>query len=52
MKGEDAIEVEEKIIKFYSDAAEQSKPLMADIPRVFTRIAEKRNARVTKLRSL
>jgi len=47
-----AIEIEEKIIKFYSDAAEQSKSLMADVPRTFTIVAKKRNNRVTKLKSL
>ena len=47
-----AIEVEEKIGKFYSDAAEQSKSLLADVPRVFVMIAKKRNDRVAKLRSL
>jgi len=47
-----AVEIEEKIGKFYSDAAEQSKSLMADVPRVFMMIAKKRNVRVAKLRSL
>jgi rubrerythrin len=47
-----AVEIEEKMIKFYSDAAEQSKSLMADIPRTFTMIAQKRNGRSSKLRSL
>lgn len=47
-----AIEIEEKIGGFYSDAAEQSKSLMADIPRVFALIARKRGDRVAKLRSL
>ena len=47
-----AIEMEEKIIKFYSDAAEQSKFLLADVPRAFALIAKKRNNRVAKLRSL
>ena len=47
-----AVEIEEKIGKFYSDAAEQSKSLMADVPRVFMMIAKKRNFRVAKLRSL
>ena len=47
-----AIEVEGRIGKFYSDAAEQSKSLMADVPRVFMMIAKKRNARVAKLKSL
>jgi len=47
-----AVEMEEKIIKFYSDAAEQSKLLMADIPRAFAMIAKKRNMRSSKLKSL
>jgi rubrerythrin len=47
-----AIQLEEKIIKFYSDAAEQSRPLMADIPRAFDIIARKRRARLEKLASL
>ena len=47
-----AIKLEEKIGRFYSDAAEQSKSLMADVPRVFVMIAKKRNNRVAKLRSL
>ncbi|GAI44895.1 unnamed protein product, partial [marine sediment metagenome] len=47
-----AVEMEEKIIKFYLDAAEQSKSLMADVPRAFRMVAEKRNNRKLKLRSL
>ena len=47
-----AIKLEEKIGKFYSDAAEQSQSLMADVPRVFVMIAKKRNNRIAKLRSL
>ncbi|MFC1939359.1 hypothetical protein ACFLXO_01580 [Chloroflexota bacterium] len=47
-----AMEMEEKIIKFYSDAAEQSRSLMADIPRAFTRIAKKRDQRKQQLESL
>jgi len=47
-----AIELEEKIAKFYSDAAEQSKSLMADVPRAFILIAKKRNNRIATLRSL
>lgn len=47
-----AVEMEEKIIKFYSDAAEQSKSLMADVPRAFMLIARKRGERQAKLRSL
>ena len=47
-----AIATEEKIIKFYSDAAEKSKALMADVPRAFLQIAKKRGERISKLRSL
>ena len=47
-----AIELEEKIVKFYSDAAEQSKSLMADIPRAFAMMVKKRNNRIAKLRIL
>ena len=47
-----AIEVEGKLIKFYSDAAEQSRSLMADVPRVFKMVAKKRDGRIQKLRSL
>ena len=47
-----AVEIEEKIIKFYSDAAEQSKSLMADVPRAFILVVRKRENRESKLRSL
>ena len=47
-----AVEMEEKIVKFYSDAAEQSESLMADVPRAFMMVARKRGNRVAKLRSL
>ncbi len=46
------VEMEERIIKFYSDAAEQSKSLLADVPRVFTMIAKKRGERKSKLEEL
>ncbi len=45
----EAAEMEGKIVKFYSDAAEQSKLLLADIPRVFTMVAKKRSDRKAKL---
>lgn len=48
----EAIAMEEKILKFYGVAAEQSKHLMADVPRSFTLVAKKRNERVNKLKSL
>lgn len=47
-----AVEIEERIIKFYSDAAEQSESLMADVPRVFKMVASKRSDRTTKLLAL
>jgi len=47
-----ALEMEERMIKFYSDAAEQSMPLMADVPRAFALIAKKRQSRKPQLRSL
>jgi len=47
-----AIEIEEKIIKFYSDAAEQSKFLMADVPRIFKMVAQKRSNRYATLKTL
>jgi rubrerythrin len=47
-----AIEIEEKIVKFYTDAAEQSKSLMADVPRAFKMVVKKRNDRISKLKSL
>lgn len=47
-----AVEMEKTIIKFYSDAAEQSKSLMADVPRAFIMIARKRASRLEKLGSL
>ncbi len=47
-----AVEMEEKIIAFYSDAAEQSRSLLADIPRIFAIVAKKRGDRRSKLRSL
>jgi rubrerythrin len=47
-----AVKMEETIIRFYSEAAEQSKPLMADVPRSFTLIANKRQARLTKLNAI
>jgi rubrerythrin len=47
-----AIEIEEKIVKFYTDAAEQSKSLMADVPRAFKFVAKKRSNRQSVLKSL
>ena len=47
-----AVAMEEKIIRFYSEAAAQSKSLMADVPRAFAMIARKREGRVATLKSL
>lgn len=47
-----SIDLEEGIEKFYSKAAEQSKALMADLPRVLEHVAKLRNKRGTKLRLL
>ena len=47
-----AIQLEEKASKFYSDAAERSKSLLATIPRAFRKVAERRNNRKLKLKSL
>lgn len=47
-----AEEIEQKMVNFYSDAAEQSKSLMADVPRNFTIVARKRSNRIPKLKSL
>ena len=47
-----AIELEEKANKFYSDAAEQSKSLLATIPRAFKKVAERRNNRKLKLETM
>ena len=49
---EQAAGIERIIIKFYSDAAEQSKSLMADVPRAFMMVARKRENRLTRLDSL
>jgi len=48
----EALAMEEKILKFYAVAAEQSKHLMADVPRNFTLVAKKRNERLPKLKAL
>jgi len=47
-----AIDMEKRVISFYTDAAEQSKAFMADVPRTFLIVAKKRKAREDKLRML
>lgn len=48
----EAIKMEETMLKFYQVAAEQSKHLMADVPRAFTLVAKKRGERIQKLKIL
>lgn len=47
-----ALKMEETIIKFYFDAADQSKSLMADVPRAFRFVAKKRSSRQAMLKSM
>jgi hypothetical protein len=47
-----AINMEQKLISFYTDAAEQSKAFMADVPRTFLIVARKRSDREDKLKAL
>ncbi|MFC1847477.1 hypothetical protein ACFLW5_01505 [Chloroflexota bacterium] len=49
---EKVLSIEKLITGFYLDAAEQSRSLMADIPRVFKLLAQKRAERIEKLESL
>jgi rubrerythrin len=47
-----AVEMERKLVSFYTDAAEQSKAFMADVPRTFLIVARKRKEREGKLGTL
>lgn len=47
-----AVDMERKLISFYTDAAEQSQAFMADVPRTFLIVAKKRKDRENKLRAL
>lgn len=47
-----AIRMEERILGFYTTAADQSMSLMADLPRNFKIIAKKRANRIEKLKTL
>jgi rubrerythrin len=47
-----AVKMEEVMVRFYDVAAEQSKSLMADVPRAFMLISRKRGERLAKLKSL
>ena len=47
-----AINMEQKLISFYTDAAQQSEALMADVPRTFLIVVKRRKGREDKLRAL
>ena len=47
-----AVELENNIVSFYTDAANQSKSLMADLPRQFELIVKKRHKRIKQFRAL
>jgi hypothetical protein len=47
-----ALAMEEKMIQFYLQAADQSKALLADLPRVMAQVAQKREKRRTLLQEL
>ncbi len=47
-----AQEIEDSLVRFYTDAATQSKSLMADVPRAFILIARKRSGRKQTLESI
>jgi hypothetical protein len=46
-----ALAVEETMLRFYQVAAEQSKGLMADVPRAFSLVARKRSERIEELKA-
>ena len=47
-----AIEIEKTTVAFYTEAAEQSKSLMADVPRTFMLVTRKREKRLAQLEEL
>ena len=47
-----ALAMEEKTMEFYNLAAEQSKGLLADVPRMMAQISQKREKRRTTLKDL
>jgi len=47
----EALAMEEMILKLYHVAAEQSKHLMADVPRSFTLVSKMRSERIPKLKA-
>jgi hypothetical protein len=47
-----AVAMEERMIRFYEEAAEQSQSLMADVPRAFRLVVKKRRRRLESLNAL
>ena len=47
-----AMDIEKKISRFYEDAAEQSKSLMADVPKAFLLVTKKRGKRLLTLKEI
>ena len=47
-----ALKIEKTIVEYYNVAAEQSKSLMADVPRAFKLVVKKRGKRQSTLRAL
>jgi hypothetical protein len=47
-----AIEVEKKMVDFYKISSEQSQGLMADVPRAFKLLSQKKSQRLLKLESM
>lgn len=47
-----ALENEQTIVRLYTDAAEQAKGTMADVPRAFMLVARKRGDRVDELKGM
>jgi hypothetical protein len=47
-----AVKNEQTIARYYTDAAEQSKGTMADVPRAFVLVAKKRAQRIGELEAL
>jgi hypothetical protein len=47
-----ALGMEETITRYYTEAAESSRGLMADVPRMFDLIVKKRSGRIARLKQL
>lgn len=46
------IDIETRIVEYYTHAADQSGALLADVPRAFRLVVKKRNKRIEQLKSL